>query len=134
MSTTHLRPIVKPRRPRTPATPLQSLSSPSHFSAPGLAPYLDLTLRHFDAKGKSAFARVLEDISEQRIAVMDAAGDFYLIKQDWIAWNDPAGAPKIHHSTIPAGKGVAAAGIEELSGVKGMSRDLAAKIYAAFHG
>ena len=30
--------------------------------------------------------------------------------------------------------GVAAAGIEELAGVKGMSRELAAKIYAAFHG
>ena len=30
--------------------------------------------------------------------------------------------------------GVAAAGIEELAAVKGMSRDLAAKIYAAFHG
>jgi excinuclease ABC subunit C len=30
--------------------------------------------------------------------------------------------------------GVAAAGIEELAGVKGMSRDLASKIYAAFHG
>jgi excinuclease ABC subunit C len=30
--------------------------------------------------------------------------------------------------------GVAAAGIEELAGVKGMSRDLATKIYAAFHG
>ena len=30
--------------------------------------------------------------------------------------------------------GVAAAGIEELAGVKGVSRELAAKIYAAFHG
>ena len=30
--------------------------------------------------------------------------------------------------------GIAAAGIEELAGVKGMSRDLAAKIYAVFHG
>jgi len=30
--------------------------------------------------------------------------------------------------------GVAAAGIEELAGVKGVSRDLAEKIYAAFHG
>jgi excinuclease ABC subunit C len=30
--------------------------------------------------------------------------------------------------------GVSAAGIEELAGVKGVSRELAAKIYAAFHG
>jgi len=30
--------------------------------------------------------------------------------------------------------GVAAAGIDELAGVKGVSRELAAKIYAAFHG
>jgi excinuclease ABC subunit C len=30
--------------------------------------------------------------------------------------------------------GVAAAGIDELAGVKGVSRDLAAKIYATFHG
>lgn len=52
------------------------------FSAPGLAPYLDLTLRHFDAKGKSAFARVLEDLSEQRIAIMDAAGvDLFVLSQ-----------------------------------------------------
>ena len=61
---------------------------------------------------------VINPEPDYALFVMDAAGDFYLIKQDWIAWNDPAGAPKIHHSTIPAGKGVAAAGkIQVVDGI-----------------
>ena len=61
---------------------------------------------------------VINPEPDYALFVMDAAGDFYLIKQDWIDWHDPAGAPKIHHSTIPAGKDVAAAGkIQVVDGI-----------------
>jgi 2,3-dihydroxybenzoate decarboxylase len=52
------------------------------FTAPALAPYLEHTLRLLAPKARPAFTRVLEDLSEQRIAAMDTAGiDIFVLSQ-----------------------------------------------------
>ncbi len=53
----------------------------------------------------------------QALFVMDAEGSIYVVMREWLGYPDPI-VPRIHHSTIPAGQPVAAAGhMEAVDGV-----------------
>lgn len=52
------------------------------FTAPSTAPYLENTLKVVDPKERPGFTHLLEDLSEERIAAMDAAGiDIFVLSQ-----------------------------------------------------
>ncbi len=62
--------------------PMRKIALEEAFTAPTLAPYLETTLRLVEPKARPPFVHMLEDLAEQRLAAMDAAGiDLFVLSQ-----------------------------------------------------